>query len=72
MRQRQLGTKLGPWFATYAHKGGMSQTGVRVNLASHEANISGGLKGHPGVIIGLRWRHPRDSDRQFSWLYPRP
>jgi hypothetical protein len=62
----QVIPRLGPWFMTYGHDRGMDTTGVRVNVASCEANVSGGLKGHPGVIAGVRWRAPGVWDRSWS------
>ena len=62
----QVIPQLGPWFMTYGHDGGMDATGVRINAATCEANVSGGFRGHPGLIVGVRWRRPSVMDRSWS------
>lgn len=72
MRQLQFVPKLGPWFMTYGHESGTTATGVMVSGGSNEITLSASRKGHPGAIVGLRWRRPSDHDRQFTWQFPRP
>ena len=68
----QMVPTVGPWFLTYAHQHGLDTTGVRVNLSPADTNISGGLKGHPGLLVGVRWRRPRGTDWSWSRTWPDP
>ena len=67
----QIVPKLGPWLMVYAYQEGLTQTGLLVGAGPSEVTISGGRKGHPGLIVGLRWRVPREDDwdwqREWQW-----
>jgi hypothetical protein len=72
MRQLKFTPQLGPWFMTYGHdEFGTDATGVMVSGGSNEITVSASRKGHPGAIVGVRWRRPRAHDRQFTWQWPR-
>lgn len=71
MKQLKFVPTLGPWFLTYGHESGATATGVMVTGASNEVTVSGSVKGHPGAIVGLRWRRPRATDREFMRRWER-
>jgi hypothetical protein len=56
--------RLGPWFQVY---GQLDKTGMMLTASIYEVAVSGGLRGHPGVVVGFRWRTPTRWTKGRTW-----